>query len=145
MTQWTCLDCGTEYNGTFSDNCPGCKSGRAIINTMAIHLQKPDLLSGEQLKTINNIEVVKPNLATIMVIPPESAVNNPQPVSKIYRSSPAKHIGKGRPRIYLTSDQLTLADNQEIRLSLRARATILGVSPATVLRMDRRKTAEKVK
>lgn len=171
MTQWTCLDCGTEYTGTFSDNCPECKSGRAIINAMTTlerhtdfeskmatewHESGIDLsqkMSNEcpinvQLLSQDipaSVEATKLNPEPEVVTPVVSALESPETVSELYRPNHTRHAGRGRPRIYLTSNQLNLADDPEKQLSLRARASILGVSPATVLRMDRRKAAEKVK
>jgi hypothetical protein len=128
--QWTCLDCGTSYKGRFSDSCPKCNSGKAIIDNTGskeTDIELAEVASLEiserpAIEPAENVEVVR-------------AAVTPEGVSKMPRSH---HTRKGRPRLTVAR-QLSLADLQG--LSLRKRGVLLGVSAATVLRRDREKIA----
>jgi hypothetical protein len=126
--QWTCLECGTSYKGRFSDSCPKCNSGKAIIDNSGYketdpeptEIVIPEIPERSSIEPVENVEVV-------------GAAVTPEGVSKMPRPH---HTRKGRPRLTVPR-QLSLADQQG--LSLRKRGVLLGISAATVLRRDRAK------
>jgi hypothetical protein len=128
--QWTCLDCGTSYRGRFSDSCPKCNSGRAIIINTGCREADPEPMPETLMETSEQPSIEPtPSIKVIRI------VTTPAGVSKIPRRN---HTRKGLHRL-TAPRQLSLADQEG--LSLRKRGVLLGVSAATVLRRDREKIA----
>ncbi len=147
----TCLDCGKDYEGRFSDNCPVCHSGRAIIDSIREDYSEQILnkeLSVETTVVTSSPDIMEPvtnnaivdlanNTADLVINDVDNDSDTSEPVTKINKSN---HRRRGRPPV-VTPGQLSLAD--QLGLSLRKRAVILGVSRMTILRRDREANAQK--
>jgi hypothetical protein len=131
--QWTCLECGTNYEGRFSDSCPKCNGGKTIIDNTGYKEADPEPLP-ETLREISE----RPSIEPVENVEVGGAPTTPEGVSKMPKPN---HTRKGRPRL-TTLQQLSLTDQQG--LSLRKRAVLLGTSAATVLRRDRGKIAANI-
>ncbi len=147
MMHWTCLDCGKDYEGRFSDSCPVCHGGRAIIDPTG----KP---YSEQILNRDIPVATAVVTSTMSSMAPATQEPVPEPVAGIMNQvetfssgesvggegvtkiNRSKHRRRGRPPV-LVEGQLSLADQKG--LSLRKRAAILGVSRMTVSRRDRKK------
>jgi hypothetical protein len=138
MIRWTCLDCGKSYNGRFSDPCPECGGGRAIIDNSDSHEKKPENEITESENDFIYLEVAKSIPQPVILTTVTDDGKAIECVSKINKTND-RHIGRPRLKIVI-KDQMSFADLP--KMSLRKRATLLGVSAATVMRMDRRKATE---
>jgi hypothetical protein len=140
--RWTCLECGKQYDGRFSDPCPECRSGRAIIDPTRNPVGKPMDPPASVVTVTPPIATMAPATRSAILELIDNSANQletvvspgpdmPEAVSKII---PDNHRRPGRPRLTVPRQLVMPVDKKG---SLRFRAGLLGISAATLLRRER--------